>query len=83
MYKEGVVRPMSGLRWLLVALSGALAALLIVRGNVVIGILVGAMAVTRTLMFVRMQHRRAQLHERIIARREAYRARAGTRTRFP
>jgi hypothetical protein len=81
-YKEGVVRPVSGFRWVLVALSGALAALLIVRGNIVVGALVGAMAVTRALMFVRMHHRRAQLHERLIARREEYRARAGARARF-
>jgi hypothetical protein len=46
---------------------------------VVIGAIVGAMAVTRAVFFVRMQHRREQLHERLIARREAYRSRVGGR----
>jgi hypothetical protein len=56
-------------RWILVALSVVLAAFLIVRGNVVIGVLVGAMAVTRAVMFVKMQHRREQFRERIAQRR--------------
>jgi hypothetical protein len=67
-------------RWILVALSALLSAFLIVRGNVLIGVIVGAMAVTRAVLFLRMQHRREQLHERIIARREAYRSRVGNRT---
>ncbi len=57
------------LRWILVALSVALAAFLIVRGNVVIGVLVGAMAVTRAVLFVKMRHRREQFRERIAQRR--------------
>jgi hypothetical protein len=57
------------LRWILVALSVALAAFLILRGNVVIGVLVGAMAVTRAVLFVKMRHRREQFRERIAQRR--------------
>ncbi len=56
-------------RWILVALSVVLAAFLIVRGNVVIGVLVGAMALTRAGLFVRMQHRREEFRRRIVARR--------------
>jgi hypothetical protein len=67
--KEGTMGSMKVLRWVLIALSGALAAFLIVRGNVVIGVLVGAMAVTRAVLFVRMQHRRDMFRERIAARR--------------
>jgi hypothetical protein len=67
------------LRWVLVALSALLAVFLIVRGSVVIGVIVGAMAVTRAVFFLRLQHQRDQFHERIIARREAYRRRVANR----
>jgi hypothetical protein len=73
------VQSMRALRWVLVALSAVLAVFLVARGSVVIGLIVGAMAVTRAVLFLRMQHRREQFHERIIARREAYRSRAGNR----
>ncbi len=64
-------------RWILIALSALLAVFVIARGNVVIGVIIGAMAVTRAVMFLRMRHRREQLHERLVARREAYRHRVG------
>ena len=73
------MQSMRAFRWVLVALSALLAVFLIARGSVVIGAIVGAMAVTRAVFFVRMQHRREQLHERLIARREAYRSRVGNR----
>ncbi len=73
------MQSMRVLRWILVGLSGLLAVFLIARGNVLIGLIVGAMAVTRAVLFVRMHHRREQLHERIIARREAYRRRVANR----
>jgi hypothetical protein len=73
------MQSMRAFRWVLVALSALLAVFLIARGSVVIGAIVGAMAVTRAVFFVRMQHRRDQLHERLIARREAYRGRVGNR----
>ena len=60
---------MSVFRWILIALSGVLAAFLIARGNVVIGVIIGAMALTRAVLFVKMQHRREQFRQRIAARR--------------
>ena len=57
-------------RWILVALTAALAVVLIMRGNVVIGVLLGAMAVTRSVMFVTMRHRREQFRQRIAQRRD-------------
>jgi uncharacterized membrane protein len=59
------------IRWILVALSLALAVVLIVHGNVVVGGLIGAMAVTRAVLFVRMQHRRERFRQQI-ARRRGY-----------
>ncbi len=63
------MRSMTMFRWILVALSGALAVFLIARGNVVIGVLLGAMALTRALLFTRMHHRREMFRERMAARR--------------
>jgi hypothetical protein len=57
------------LRWVLVGLTAALAVVLIVHGNVVIGVLLGAMAVTRAVMFVKMRQRREQFRQRIAERR--------------
>jgi hypothetical protein len=71
------MQSMRAFRWVLVALSALLAVFLIARGSVVIGAIVGAMAVTRAVFFLRMQRRREQLHERLVARREAYRSRVG------
>jgi len=57
-------------RWILVALTAALAVVLIVRGNVVIGVLLGAMAVTRAVMFVTMRRRREEFRRRIAQGRD-------------
>ena len=57
------------LRGILIALSIALAVVLIVHGNVVIGVLIGALALTRTVLFVRMRHRREEFRRRIAQRR--------------
>ena len=46
------------LRWVMVGLSAVLAITLVVRGNVVIGVLIGALAVTRAVMFMQLQRRR-------------------------
>ncbi len=43
------------MRWALVGLSAVLAVVLIVSGAVVIGVLIGVMAVVRTVMIVRWQ----------------------------
>ena len=48
----------------MIALSGALAIALVINGNVVIGLLIGALAVTRAAMFVQLRRRRAELAER-------------------
>ncbi|MDQ1475544.1 MAG: hypothetical protein QOE62_773 [Actinomycetota bacterium] len=56
-------------RWILVALTAALAVVLIVSGHVVLGVLLGAMAVTRAVLFVKMQRRREMLRARIAQRR--------------
>jgi hypothetical protein len=56
-------------RWVLVALTAALAVVLLVSGHVVIGVLLGAMAVTRAVFFAKMQHRREMLRARIARRR--------------
>ncbi len=66
------MQSVSVFRWILVALSGALAAFLIVRGSVVIGVLIGAMAVTRALFLVRMKHRREEFRRRIAERRAQF-----------
>jgi hypothetical protein len=66
------MKSMSILRWILIALSGVLAAFLVLRGNVVIGVLIGVMALTRAVLLVKMQHRREQFRRRIAARRSQY-----------
>ena len=55
---------MWALRWALVALGLVLAAVLISRGNVVIGVLVGAMAVLRGALFLQWHRRRQQFRRR-------------------
>jgi len=57
------------MRWVIVALSATLAVVLIARGNVLIGVLVGALAVTRMIFFVRLQRRRDQFRRRMAGRR--------------
>jgi hypothetical protein len=52
------------LRWVMIALNAALAIALMVRGNVVIGVLIGALAVTRAVMFITLRRRRAELARR-------------------
>jgi hypothetical protein len=51
-------------RWILVVLSAVLAVVLIARGNVVIGVLVGALALTRIVLFVRLGRRRDRFRQR-------------------
>jgi hypothetical protein len=58
------------IRWVMVALTAVLAALLIARGNVVIGVVLGALAVTRVALLVGMQRRRERFRRRI-QRRDA------------
>jgi hypothetical protein len=69
MTKEGSMTSMWVIRWVLVALSAALAIALIARGNVLIGVLVGALALTRMVFFVRLHRRRDQFRRRMAERR--------------
>jgi hypothetical protein len=55
---------MLAMRWALAAVSLALSILLISRGDVLIGGLLGVLAVGRMVMFTRMQQRRAQFRDR-------------------
>jgi hypothetical protein len=63
------MRSMRVVRWILVALSIALATVLILRGNVIVGGLIGALAVTRGVMTVQMQRRRERFRQAIAHRR--------------
>ena len=65
------MKSMRVIRWILVALSLALAVVLVVHGNVVVGALIGAMAVTRAVLFTRVQRRRERFRQHI-ARRRGY-----------
>ena len=49
---------MMTLRWVLIGLSAVLAVVLIASGAVLIGALIGAMAIVRTVMFLQLRHRR-------------------------
>jgi hypothetical protein len=51
-------------RWILVSLSAVLAVVLVARGNVVIGVLLGALALTRIVLFVRLRQRRDRFRQR-------------------
>jgi uncharacterized membrane protein len=51
-------------RYLLVTLSVVLAVALIVRGDLVIGVIVGALAVSRMVLFVQLRHRRDRFRQR-------------------
>jgi hypothetical protein len=52
-------RRVMGLRWVLVALSGILAVALVAAGAVVIGVVIGVMAVVRTVMLLQWRRRAA------------------------
>jgi hypothetical protein len=51
-------------RWILVALTAVLAVVLLVRGDVVIGVIVGALAGTRMALFVQLRQRRDRFRQR-------------------
>jgi hypothetical protein len=52
------------IRWIMVALTTVLAVLLITRGNVVIGVVLGALTLARVALLVRLQQRRARFRQR-------------------
>ena len=68
------------LRWILVALTAAVALALILHGNVVIGGLLALVAITRALLFSRMHRRREEFRRRFAERRNGP---GGGRSRFP
>ena len=59
------------IRWILVALTAAIALALVLRGNVVIGALLGLVALTRAVLFTRVRRRREELRRRVAERRNA------------
>ena len=64
-------------RWLLVALSAALAVVLLTRGDVLIGGIIAVMVVARIVMIVQVRRRRERFRQRIEARRGRWRGGAG------
>ena len=56
-------------RLILVALTAALAVVLFLHGNVVIGVLIGAMALLRIFVYMRMRGRREEIRRRVAQRR--------------
>jgi hypothetical protein len=52
------------IRWIIVGLSAALAVVLIAHGNVVIGVIIGALACSRALLLIRLQSRRREFSRR-------------------
>ena len=52
------------IRWIIVALSAALSVALIAHGNVIVGVLIGALALSRVALLVRMGSRRRQFRRR-------------------
>ena len=64
-------------RGMLVTLSAALAVALVAHGNVVIGALIGALALTRAVRLILMGRRRARFRRRLLAGRARRRSVAG------
>lgn len=65
------MKSMLFIRWIMVGITFVLVALLIERGNVVIGVVLGLLAVARVALLVRMQQRREQFRQRFEQRRAA------------
>jgi membrane protein implicated in regulation of membrane protease activity len=59
------MKSMLVIRWIMVALTALLAVLLIARGNVVIGVVLAALAVMRVMLLVRMNQRREKFRQRM------------------
>ncbi|GEM_PF-6701631 len=52
------------LRWLMVALTGLIAVVLLANGNTVLGVLFAALTIVRALLLLSIKRRRAQLAAR-------------------
>ena len=57
------------IRGILIGLSAVLSIVLILHGNVIIGVILAALAVTRAAMFVRIRRRHRRLRRRLSLRR--------------
>jgi Flp pilus assembly protein TadB len=75
------MKGMLALRVVLLVLAGLLAAFLIARGTVVIGALVGAMAVVRALMLAAMYRRLREFAQRFPNARQRFDQIASSRPR--
>jgi hypothetical protein len=69
MNQAGPMNSMWIVRWVLVALTAVLATILVLRGNVLVGVVLAAIAISRAILFTRLYHRRTLFRERIAARR--------------
>jgi hypothetical protein len=69
MDQGGPVNSMWVVRWVLVALTAVLATILVLRGNVLVGVVLAAIAISRAILFTRLYHRRSLFRERMAARR--------------
>lgn len=65
---RGSMQSMLRIRWALTALSFVLAAVLLASGSVLIGGIIGVMAVTRVVMLVQWQRRAHDLRQRYAGR---------------
>ena len=75
---------MYAIRWIMVTLTALLAVLLVARGHVVIGVVVGALTLARIALLVRLHQRREQFEgrrEEFRQRREEFRRSRGGRPR--
>jgi hypothetical protein len=53
------------IRWIVVALSAALSIALIARGNLILGVIIGALALSRAALLIGMQRRRRRFRRRV------------------
>ena len=53
------------IRWIIVALSAALSVALIAHGNLILGVIVGALAVSRAALLIGLQTRRRGFRQRV------------------
>jgi hypothetical protein len=69
MTNEGSMTSIWVVRVLLLAVSATLAVVLVLRGNVVIGALIGVLVIGRAFVFVKMRRRREEFRRRLAERR--------------
>jgi hypothetical protein len=52
-------------RWIIVALSAALSVALIAHGNLIVGVIIGALALSRAALLIGLQRRRRRFRRRV------------------